>query len=112
MGKLLEEEQSQKPERKKIFFNSAADRKHCSNCIYRSVYNTGYICNFFLITGARRNCPAGAGCIRKEIDPRVQVARARDIFEKTCERCGSTFIGTKKAHYCLHCRGKHVKKVS
>lgn len=94
---------------RKILFNSAADRRYCSNCIYRISYTGGYICNFFVTTGERRKCNAGVGCIRKELD---HVVKTKDSVEKSCERCGEKFFGSRKAHYCPECRKIRIRETT
>lgn len=40
---------------------SNADKAWCKPCQYRAT-SDDYLCNYFIITGKRRGCPAGNGC--------------------------------------------------
>ena len=53
--------------------------KTCNGCAYSSKYCVGgyiYVCNFLLVTGKRRGCPAGNGC-----QQRIEGERAQQIDE-------------------------------
>ena len=57
----------------------------CKPCIYSSVMSTwGVSCNYILVTGNRRGCPAGKGCER------------RIVGKKQYSIDGLIFRGTKK----------------
>ena len=43
-----------------------SDEKYCSPCRFVGSFTEGYLCNFILMTGERRGCPAGVGCVRRE----------------------------------------------
>ena len=49
----------------------------CKTCIYHSYiagsYNSTLICQYILITGHMRGCPAGDECIRYEKGKRLKV---------------------------------------
>lgn len=92
---------------------TAADKKYCSSCIYKGSFAADYLCNFFVITGMMRGCPAGVGCNQRRSEP-IFVPKPQpkiptdklppSKLEIKCIRCGNTFIGSKKARYCEHCR--------
>ena len=42
----------------------------CRPCIYSGVLTEGVCCNYILITGNRRGCPAGKGCERRVVGDR------------------------------------------
>lgn len=44
---------------------SAKDRAWCKRCIYANTHDHVHLCNYILITGKMRGCPAGAGCERR-----------------------------------------------
>lgn len=50
----------------------------CRNCIYVSTLsNNSVVCNYILVTGNRRGCPAGSGCER-----RIEGIRAASIDQQ------------------------------
>ena len=43
---------------------------YCKGCVYRSSSWSGNMCQYALITGKLRGCPADENCIRKTKKPR------------------------------------------
>ena len=41
------------------------DEKYCKLCYCHGKPDAGYLCNYFVITGERRGCPAGVGCSKR-----------------------------------------------
>ena len=68
--------------------------KTCKPCIYSSVMSTwGVSCNYILVTGNRRGCPAGKGCERRivgkkqnSIDGLIFRGRAEKKEDKKAEK--------------------------
>lgn len=52
-------------------------RKYCSGCCYSRRAGQYVICEYLLIEGERRGCPAGPGCTRKAKKPS---AKAQQIM--------------------------------
>lgn len=49
--------------------------KHCKGCkyLFKGHYGCTKCCDYLLITGEPRGCPAGEGCTKKEIGNRDKV---------------------------------------
>lgn len=43
---------------------TAADDRRCKTCVYHSSVDNIIICEYILVTGHRRGCRAGVGCLR------------------------------------------------
>ena len=43
-----------------------SDVRYCVKCKWHGNMSEGYLCNFMLMTGERRGCPAGVGCERRQ----------------------------------------------
>ena len=76
------------------------DMVYCAKCYYRGRFSEGYLCNYFCMTGKLRGCKAGFGCEKRE----TAGFSATGQENRTCERCGARYIGTKVAHFCPECR--------
>ena len=42
--------------------------KYCVGCTYDDIYSK--ICLYMIITGQKRECAAGEGCVHKKVEPR------------------------------------------
>lgn len=53
--------------KQKISTTNPKDRKYCKSCIYSSgeTESFDYLCQYILLTGKRRNCPAGERCSQR-----------------------------------------------
>lgn len=82
----------------------------CHDCAFRGDLNGyGTCCNFLLITGVMRPCPAGSGCTVKKRGRRLSAWNYEDaqkwnnsaskpidlknkkFWERTCQECGAQF---------------------
>lgn len=77
----------------------ASDKAYCGKCIYRGRFSAEYLCDYLGMTGKRRGCKAGVGCIRRDIGEAKMYENRR-----ICERCGAVYEGGKKSHICPQCR--------
>lgn len=82
------------------------NRRYCKPCKYKGSFPEGYLCNFNVKTGKVRGCKPGVGCTRREFEQEDKLG----WIERTCERCGNIFKGTKRAHFCPECRHIAIQK--
>ena len=76
--------------------------KFCDGCDYLSRNSSGKngvrrTCDYILITGSRRGCPAGAKCTKKRVGGVVIPPMARDIAEDVRAAGARSHSGAAKA---------------
>lgn len=90
---------------KKIREKEVSDRKYCKPCIYSGRQDGWNLCDYILVEGKRRGCPAGTGCVQKKTKAKINDA---DKF-RVCEICGTRFEGGKYRRLCDAC-GKERRR--
>ena len=96
-----------KAQEKKAREKEAADRKFCKPCIYSGSRDDWHLCDYILIEGKPRGCPAGVGCIQKKTKTKTSDADALRV----CEMCGKKFEGSKYRRFCDTC-GKERQRLA
>lgn len=75
---------------------------YCRGCKYLGHITSGYCCEYLAVTGTARGCPAGKGCVRREMGgrmpslaalqtvgkapPKLNATRERETWEEMYER--------------------------